>query len=197
MIEYSASFTSEGWFQNEINIVLPLKIEGLSKSEILERIIEKNLFQLRNETSIKKRFQMVYRRSETFSTDLAKLYVNGSRLDQKALLLYSYLKCFRLPYEFFNEVVLYNFQNNKPFIQNIDVTFFIERKEGESEKVAGWRSETKKRLRSSILMFFRESGMLQEERTDTFQINPLHISNKLKNYAKEHDPLLYVLSELR
>ena len=102
-----------------------------------------------------------------------------------------------MPYEFFNEVVLYNFQNNKPVIQNIDVTFFIERKEGESEKVAGWRSETKKRLRSSILMFFRESGMLQEEKTDTYQINPLHMSNKVKTYAKEHDPLLYLLSELR
>ena len=58
MLEYSAGFTSEGWFQNEINIVLPLKIEGLSKSEILERILEKNLFQLRSETSIKKRFQI-------------------------------------------------------------------------------------------------------------------------------------------
>jgi Putative inner membrane protein (DUF1819) len=196
MMEYSAGFTSEGWFQNEINIVLSLKVEGLSKSEILEKITEQNLFQLRSESSIKKRFQMVYRRSDTFSGELPKLYIGGSRLDQKALLLYSYLKCYRLPYEFFNEVILYNY-NNKPSIQNIDVEFFIERKEGESEKVAGFRPETKKRLKSSILMFFRESGMLQEEKADTYLINPLHMSNKLKTYAKEHDPLLYLLSELR
>lgn len=197
MMEYSAGFTSEGWFQNEINIVLLLKIEGLSKSVILERIIEENLFQLRSESSIKKRFQMVYRRSETLNDELSKLYIDGSRLDQKALLLYSYIKCYRLPYEFFNEIILYNYRNNKPIIQNIDVEFFIERKEGESEKVAGWRPETKKRLRSSILMFFRESGMLQEEKANTYQINPLHMSNKLKTYAKEHEPLLYLLSELR
>ncbi|MBM7583927.1 hypothetical protein JOC86_000464 [Bacillus pakistanensis] len=196
-MEYSAGFTSEGWFQNEINIVLPLKIKGLSKSEILERIIEQNLFQLRSESSIKKRFQMVYRRSETFNGELSKLYIDGSRLDQKALLLYSYLKCYRLPYEFFNEVILYNYRNSKLIIQNIDVEYFIERKEGESEKVAGWRPETKKRLRSSILMFFRESGMLKEEKVDTYQINPLHMSNQLKTYAKEQDPLLYLLCELR
>ncbi len=197
MMEYSAGFTSEGWFQNEINIVLPLKIEGLSKGEILERIIEQNFFQLRSESSIKKRFQMVYRRSQTFSDELSKLYIDGSRLDQKALLLYSYLKCYRLPYEFFNEVILYNYRNNKSIVQNIDVEFFIERKEGESEKVLGWRPETKKRLRSSILMFFRESGMLQEEKVDTYQINPLHMSNALKTFARKHDPLLYLLSEFR
>ncbi|MBT2687279.1 DUF1819 family protein [Bacillus sp. ISL-47] len=197
MMEYSAGFTSEGWFQNEINIVLPLKIAGLSRSEILERIIEHNSFQLRSESSIKKRFQMVYRRSETFNLELSKLYIDGSRLDQKALLLYSYLKCYRLPYEFFNEVILYNYHNNKPSIQIIDVEFFIERKEGQSGKVAGFRPETKKRLKSSIVMFFRESGMLQEEKADTFLINPLHISKNLKNYAKDYDPLLYLLSELR
>ncbi|MDQ0156525.1 DUF1819 family protein [Robertmurraya andreesenii] len=197
MLEYSAGFTSEGWFQNEINIVLPLKIEGLPRSEILERVLEKNLFQLRSESSIKKRFQMVYRRTETFNTELAKLYINGSRLDQKALLLYSYLKCYRLPFEFFNEVILYNYRNNKPFIQNIDVEFFIERKESESEKVAGWRPETKKRLRSSILMFFKEGGMLQEENSDTFRIHPLHLSSRLKSYAIKHDQLLCLLSEVR
>jgi hypothetical protein len=196
-MKYSAGFTSEGWFRNEINIVLSLKIEGLSRKEILLNALEGNLFQLRSESSIKKRFQIVYRRSETFSPELAQLFINGSRLDQKALLLYSFLKCYRLPYEFLNEVVLYNYRNNQPTIQSIDIEFFIERKEGESGKVAGWRPETKKRLRSSIIMFFRESGLLQEKDSDTYEITPLHMSSKLKDYAKEHDQLLQLLSELR
>ncbi|PUB09609.1 putative inner membrane protein DUF1819 [Paenisporosarcina sp. OV554] len=197
MMKYSAGFTGEGWFQNEIYIVLSLKVEGLSRNDMLDKILEQNLFQLRSEASIKERFQKVYRRSETFNSELATFFINGSRLDQKALLLYSYLKCFRLPYEFFNEVILYNYRNNKPFIQNIEIEFFIERKEGESEKVAGWRPETKKRLRSSIWMFFRESGLLEEEKTDLYRITPIHMSSKLKDYAKEYDQLLQLLSELR
>ncbi|MCM3595646.1 DUF1819 family protein [Metabacillus idriensis] len=197
MMEYSAGFTSEGWFQNEISIILPLKVEGLTRHDILAKILENNLFQLRSEASIKKRFQIVYRRSESFSPEIMKHFINGSRLDQKALLLYSFLKCYRLPYEFFNEVILYNYRNNKPSIQNIDIEFFIERKEGESKKVAGWRPETKKRLCSSILFFFRESGLLQEKERDTYEINPLHISSKLKAYASENDSLLLLLSELR
>ncbi|WP_233260550.1 DUF1819 family protein [Paenisporosarcina sp. OV554] len=196
-MKYSAGFTGEGWFQNEIYIVLSLKVEGLSRNDMLDKILEQNLFQLRSEASIKERFQKVYRRSETFNSELATFFINGSRLDQKALLLYSYLKCFRLPYEFFNEVILYNYRNNKPFIQNIEIEFFIERKEGESEKVAGWRPETKKRLRSSIWMFFRESGLLEEEKTDLYRITPIHMSSKLKDYAKEYDQLLQLLSELR
>ena len=73
-MEYSSGFTSEGWFQNEISIVLPLKVEGLTRHEILAKILENNLFQLRSEASIKKRFQTVYRRSETFSPELMNTF---------------------------------------------------------------------------------------------------------------------------
>lgn len=197
MMEYSAGFTSEGWFQTEMNIILVYKLEGFSRSSMIESIIEKNLFQLRSESSIKKRFQMVYRRSEAFDQELARFYIDGSRLDQKALLLYSFLKSYRLPYEFFYEVLLYNYRNKKLTVQGIDVDFFIERKSGESEKVAGWRPETIKRLRSAMILFFREGGLLQQKEADTYEIAPLHMSAQLKVYAKEHDPLLQTLSELR
>lgn len=197
MMEYSAGFTSEGWFQTEMNIVLAYKIEGLSRSLMIESILEKNLFQLRSESSIKKRFQIVYRRSEAFNQELARFYIDGSRLDQKALLLYSFLKSYRLPYEFFNEVLLYNYRNKKTIVQGIDVDFFIERKSGESEKVARWRPETVKRLRSAMILFFREGGLLQQKEADIYEISPLHMSAQLKAYAKEHDPLLQILGELR
>lgn len=197
MMEYSAGFTSEGWFENEMTTVLQLKLEELSRNEILREIVEKNLFQMRSESGIKKRFQIVYRRSETFNKELGGFYIKGSRLDQKSLLLYSFLKTYRFPYEFFMEVILYNYCYGKTSMQGIDIDFFIERKENESEKVAGWRPETKKRLRSSIIMFFRESGLMREIDPVTYEIMPLHISVKLKEYAKEQDKLLYILSELK
>ena len=197
MLNYSAGFTSEGWFQNEMFIVLQMKLAGLTRKEIIEKIIENNLFQMRSEAGIRKRFQMVYRRSEAFDTSLAKYYVEGNRLDQKALLLYSYLKTYRFPYDFFMEVIVYNYQKNKPIIQTVEIDYFMERKESESEKVANWRPETKKRLRSSIIMFFREGGLLREMEQDTYEITPLHISTALTEYAKQHDKLLSLLSNLK
>jgi|HigsolmetaAR203D_1030402.scaffolds.fasta_scaffold07859_1 hypothetical protein len=196
MRDYSAGFTSEGWFQNEMYIVLQLKKSGLSRKEILNDIIEKNSFQMRSESGIRKRFQMVYRRSETFNDELIQFYLMGSRHDQKALLLYSYLRCYRIPYEFYLEVIKYNYLNNRPLIQTVEIDYFIERKETESESVANWRPDTKKRLRSSILLFFRESGMLQKKNSVTYEISPIHMSTKLKEYAKEYDKLLYSFSEL-
>ena len=196
MLDYSAGFTSEGWFQNEMYIVLQLKKSGLSRKEILNDIIEKNSFQMRSESGIRKRFQMVYRRSETFNDELIQFYLMGSRHDQKALLLYSYLRCYRIPYEFYLEVIKYNYLNNKALIQTVEIDYFIERKETESEIVANWRPDTKKRLRSSILLFFRESGMLQKKDSVTYEISPIHMSTKLKEYAKKYDKLLYSFSEL-
>ena len=151
---------------------------------------------MRSESGIRKRFQMVYRRSETFNDELIQFYLMGSRHDQKALLLYSYLRCYRIPYEFYLEVIKYNYLNNRPLIQTVEIDYFIERKETESESVANWRPDTKKRLRSSILLFFRESGMLQKKNSVTYEISPIHMSTKLKEYAKEYDKLLYSFSEL-
>ena len=96
-MEYSAGFTSEGWFQQEIENVLDQLNKGLSREEIKNKIIEENMFLLRSESAISKRFQMVYRRAKTLYPILSEYYFNGANSDQNVLLLYSFLRCFDMP----------------------------------------------------------------------------------------------------
>lgn len=195
-MDYSAGFTSEGWFQHEIHIVLVYKQKCLSRSEILHEVIENNLFQMRSESGIRKRFQMVYRRTETLSPLLVDYYLNGSRFDQKAIVLYSFLKGYRYAYEFFQEVIVLNYQSNKFDFQYVDLAYFLERKEAQSEKVHNWHPDTKKRVGGILLRFFKEAGLV-EMLEDQYKITPLHLSQNLKQYVEEHDPLLYLLSNLK
>lgn len=195
-MEYSAGFTSEGWFQQELIIVLEYKQQGFSRVEILNKVLGDNLFQMRSESGIRRRFQMVYRRAETFTPALVKYFLNSSRLDQKALTLYSFLKAYRYAYEFFQEVVVFKYQEGKPSLQTTDLAHFLELKEEQSEKVREWRPDTKKRIVSTILLFLRESDLL-EQQNNFYTIRSLHMSQSLKQYAEQHDLLLYLLSNLK
>lgn len=197
MKQYAAGFTGAGLFRQEIREVLRLQSEGLSHKELLEYLIEHNPFQLQSESGIKERLQKVNQRIKTFDQILTSYYLNGTRYDENALILYSYLVTYRFPYEFFTECVLYNYQAGKHVIRLVDLDYFFERKESESEEVKYWTPQTKKRMRQSITMFFRECGLFAENDNGEYELIPLHINIDLRQYAQEKYPLLYKLTILR
>lgn len=195
-MEYSAGFTSEGWFQQEIEHVLDQLHKGLSREEIKNKIIEENLFLLRSESGISKRFQMVYRRAKTLYPTLSEYYFNGTNSDQKVLLLYSFLKCYRYAYENFYELIVYRYQHKNGTLQVSDMNFYMEEKEQQSEKIANWHIATKKKINSTLLLFYRESGMI-ELVEDEYKVSPLHVSQALKQYVEEQDVLLKAIITLK
>lgn len=197
MKQYAAGFTGAGLFRQEIREVLRLHSEGLSHQELLEYLIEHNPFHLQSESGIKERLQKVTQRLKTFDQVLSSSYLNGTRYDENALILYSYLVTYRFPYEFFIECVLYNYQEGKHVLRIANLDYFFERKESESDEVKNWTSQTKKRMRQSITMFFRECGLFAETGNGEYQLNPLHINSELRQYAEEKYPLLYKLTILR
>ncbi|MCM3239604.1 DUF1819 family protein [Heyndrickxia oleronia] len=195
-MEYSAGFTSEGWFQQQIEYVLDQLHKGFSRREIRSKVMEDNVFLLRSESAISKRFQMVYRRAKTLYPTLSEYYFNGTNSDQKVLLLYSFLKCYRYAYENFYELVVYRYQHKNGTLQVSDMNFYMEEKEQQSEKIANWHIATKKKINSTLLLIYRESGMI-ELVEDEYKVSPLHVSQALKQYAEEQDVLLKALITLK
>lgn len=195
-MEYSAGFTSEGWYQQEIEYVLKLFQKGLSRGEIKTKVIEENTFLLRSESAISKRFQMVYRRAKTLYPTLAEYYFNGTNSDQKVLLLYSFLKIYRYAYENFYELIVYRYQHKNGTLQVSDMSFYMEEKEQQSEKIANWHITTKKKINSTLLLFYRESDMIELVEGE-YKVSPLHVSQALKQYAEEQDTLLKALITLK
>jgi len=195
-MKYSAAFTKEGWFEREMQTVLELRLENLNQKQMLEKVIDDNLFQMRSIEGIKTRFQMVYRRIYTFDDTLCNYFLNSNIYDRKALILYSYLKTYRVPYEFFLEIIVSNYIQSKVDFQREDFDYFFEAKELQVEKVREWRPQTKARLISSMILFFRESGLINETGKGVYCITPVHISKNLKDYASENDKLLLLMATL-
>jgi len=194
-MEYSAGFTSEGWFQQDIEYVLGQLHKGFGREEIKNIVIEENMFLLRSESAISKRFQMVFRRAKTLHPTLAEYYFNGTNSDQKTLLLYSFLKSYRYAYENFYELIVYRYQHKNGTLRVSDMSFYMEEKEQQSEKIANWHVATKKKINSTLLLFYRESGMIDLVEGE-YKVFPLHVSQTLKQFAEDQDPLLKAMITL-
>jgi len=194
-MEYSAGFTKEKWSENDIATVLTLMLEGKAKKEILEEVTEGNLFQLRSPISIKNRFNMVYNRASSLDDEMKKYFLEANDYDRKALTLYSFLYVYRIPLEFYLEVIVYKYEQQQPLYKN-DFHYFFEGKANINDKVSHWRPDTIKRLISTLLLFFRESKMIEKIDQTKYNVNPLHISQSLKTYAERSIPLLYSFTVL-
>lgn len=192
---YSSGFTKEKWSENDIVIVLDLMLQDKTKKEILDQVIEHNLFQLRSPVSIKNRFNMVYKRAAALDDTLKKFFLDASEYDRKALTLYSFLNVYRAPLEFYLEVILYKYEQQEP-LYNSDFHYFFEGKANESEKVSQWRPETIKRLIRTLFLFFKEAKMIEKVDQTKYTVRPIHMSQNLKTYAKENVRLLYSFSVL-
>ncbi|MGY4691008.1 DUF1819 family protein [Salibacterium sp. K-3] len=195
-MEYSAGFTKEKWSENDIAVVLKMLLQGKMKNDILEEVTEKNLFQLRSPISVNNRFNMVYKRAATLDDNLKQYFLDGSQFDRKALTLYSFLKVYRMPLEFYTEVIRLNYEHQN-YLYNNDFYYFFEKKAKESEKVQLWRPETITRLIRTLTLFFKESEMITKVDQKKYEVRPIHMSQSLKNYAKESAPLLASFTNLK
>lgn len=189
---YSAGFTGDRLFRNEMRTVISLELDGKNKKEIREIIYEQNPFQMKSFNAIKETLARVYRRVKHLDKPLKEFFLHSSRNDSLAILLYSFLSEFRLPREFVLDVVKYNFSHHKQTLTKGEILSFFDQKAEQSESVANWSEETTKKLKSRMIELIRECGLI-EPQGDSWLITPIQISEDLKKYVDrrpDHQSLL-------
>ncbi|WP_339246320.1 BrxA family protein [Paenibacillus sp. FSL R10-2796] len=194
-MEYSSGMTSERWYQQEIEYILVSLEKGESREEIREIVFNKNPFLLKTESALQKRFQLAFNRAISLTNELRRLYLTGTKYDQKALILYTFLKRYRYAYENFFELIIYRYQQKNKQLTLVHMNFYMEEKEQQSEKIASWSSVSKKKISNTILLFYKTSGIIDLS-DNTYTISKLHVSSQLKEYAFKHDNLLAAMIKL-
>ena len=195
-MEYSSGLGGERYYQQDIEYVLSLLDQGLTRDEIREIVLNENPFFVKTQVALQKRFQIIFKRSSSLTLELRKLYLNGTKYDKKALILYTILKTYRYAYENFYELIIYRYQQkNKKFVLG-HLQSFMEEKEQQSKKVLKWSNISKKKVNNALLLFYIDSGMI-ELNEDVYCIKPLYVSVQLKNYAAKQDSLLHAMITLK
>ena len=198
MQEYSSGFTSERLVKNEMKLVIKLYLDGKTKQEIRDLIIDENLFNMRSINSIKETLGKINRRVSFLDETLMRLYINHSNNDSDAILLYTFLTSFRIAREFVIEIIYDKWNNFKREITLGDINIFLEEKSMQSDVVSNWTEATTKRIRNRILEFCEGCGLLQKQKGN-YTITPILISKEMKTYIENDEEykkiLKYILME--
>lgn len=195
-MDYSSGLGAERWYQQDIEYVLTLLEKGLSREEIREIVLNENPFLVKTELALKKRFQLVFKRATSLTNELRTLYLKGTKYDQKALILYTFLKTYRYAYENFHELVTYRYQQKNKQLALAHLELFMEEKEQQSDKIMSWSIVSKKRINNTLLFFYSSSGII-DLNEGVYNIAPLHVSQELKEYALKKDSLLATMITLQ
>jgi len=182
---YSAAYTSDHLYRNEIKLIADLQRKGLSKQEIRDKVIEDNLFQCRSEAAIKEMFPRVYKRTLVLNDFLRNVLIEESRPDANALLLYGFLKTYRFPREFVMEVIHYNWTANNFIITKGNITTFFEQKAEQNDIVRNWSRRTNASMKQNTLKILTDAELLKRTE-EGFLIKPIPLSSMLREYIKSN-----------
>lgn len=163
---YRGALTREQWLFREICIVARLRLdEDLSDADIVERVVEQNLFQYPTERELKSIARALCRRLTALSDDperrarLACLIAHGTVDQARQTNLYAIACDYRVMWEFMTVVVAPKRRQLDAHLPKREIVSFLEGLRAQDEKVAGWSDATLNKIRQVFVKCLEECGM--------------------------------------
>lgn len=177
-MEYSAGMVSQVFAFVESKKTAELMSKGLSKEQVREKVMSENLFQLKNETRLRKTFNYVYKRLESLPEGAVDLLVKVDNDNAKLLTLISIMNTDKLFFEFVYEVYRGKIILGEKSIDARDINVFFDEKIRQNEEVASWSESGIKKLKQCYIKNLVDAGLLDSTRNK-------EIKHALVNYRIE------------
>ncbi len=185
MSPYSAVITREQFLFYETRTTAKLVIKGLSREEIVNRIVADNLFQYPTEKSVRRMALTCLRRLDCLEDDsLIKALVEQSSDISKQICLYAMMKQYRLVWEFMVTVIGEKYRLLDSSFGKIELNTFFLRLQEQDDWVATWSDSTVTKLKQVLRNILVENEYLDNVNSD--HLNPVLISTVLENAIKEN-----------
>lgn len=160
---YSAGLMSQSFWFLEFKKIVKLSHKGMSAETIREKCIEDNLFGAVNENRERRMAGYLVNRVATMQDKEKEIFVETGVETQKLINLVTILRLDRLFFEFLYEVYREKNLLGTGEITDADVNIFMNRKEAQSELVAGWKETTRRKLKGCYTGFMTEANLLRIE----------------------------------
>ncbi len=149
-MNYSAGMVSQVFAFVETKQTAELMAAGMSKDEIKDKVIGENLYQLRNETRLRRTFNYVYNRLSSLPDGAVELLVKVDNENAKLLTLIAIMNTDKLFFEFVYDVYRGKVILGEKTIEDRDINGFFDDKATQSEEVAGWSESGIKKLKNCL-----------------------------------------------
>ena len=170
---YRGALTREQWLFREIRIIARLRLdEGLSDADIVDRVVEQNLFQYPTERELKSITRACLLRLDNLSEDpalrrsLTDLIAHGLPAQASQTNLYAIMRTYRVVWEFMLGVVGEKFLRLDARLAKHEIVAFLEGLRSQSKTVAGWSDATINKIRQVLIKCLVEVGYLSSPRSE-------------------------------
>ena len=182
----SGQITREQFLFYEMRTASGLMSEGLSDKEILDRIIDENLFQFPTEKTIRQTAKACIKRLKCLGdSDLIEAVSTQSSETAKQICLYAMMKQYRLVWDFMITVIGEKYRVQDLAFSQRDVNVFFMQLQEQDDTVAGWSESTIKKIRQVLIKILVETEYLDDIKAD--HINPVLLSTVLENAIKNNN----------
>lgn len=182
----SAQITREQFLFYEMRTTAKLICEGLEDNEIIDRIVEDNLFQYPTEKSIRRMAKAcIVRLKGICDIDLVEAVASQSSETAKQICLYAMMKQYRLVWDFMITVIGEKYRMQNFSFGQMDVNVFFMQLQEQDDYVAGWSESTMKKIRQVLIRVLAENEYLDDIKAD--HINPVWLNPVLENAIRSNN----------
>ena len=182
----SGQITREQFLFYEMRTTAKLMEEGLEENEIIQRIVDDNLFQYPTEKSIQQMAKTCINRlkgmdDESLITAIATQPTDTS----KQICMYAMMKQYRLIWDFMITVIGEKYRMQNFTFSKMDVTVFFMQLQEQDDYVGGWSDSTVSKIRQVIIKVLVENEYLDNIKAD--HINPVWLNPILENAIRNNN----------
>lgn len=192
-LPYSAGMVSKGFWFKQFKKYNELLNKGYKDDEIKKMQEEENILLAPSADYGKKMINEVSKRTRALPKEIVNMFSSLTVVDQKILNILGVMMTDRLFFEFMYEVYREKIMTGNIQLDNSDIRAFFENKAGQSEKVANFTLQTKKRLVTAYKTYLKEANLI-EENGKVFNVKKpvLDINLEKKMTTKELYPYLRI-----
>lgn len=177
---YNAAITREQFLFYEVRTTAKLVCEGLNNDEVVERIVNDNLFQYPTEKSVKKMALACLRRLEALEDQtLVEAIANQPSDVSRQICLYAMIRQYRLVQDFMLTVIGEKYRLLDASFSKMDLNVFFQRLQEQDDWVATWSESTITKLKQVLQKLLVDNEYLDS--TEAARLNPVLISSLLEN----------------
>ena len=181
---YSAVLTREQFLFYETRTTARLLCEGLSKEEVIERIVRENLFQYPTEKSLRQMSHTCIHRLESMENDSLVAAITNQPSDvAKQICLYAMMRQYRLVWDFMLTVVGEKYRTLDMSFGKIELNQFFMQLQEQDDWVATWSDATIVKLKQVLRKILVENEYLDGIKAD--KLNPVLISPLLESAIRD------------
>ena len=186
---YKASITREQFLFYEMRTTAKLMDSGLTDNEVVEKVVDDNLFQYPTERSIRRMTKTCIKRLKSMNDDtLITAIANMSTSVAKQICLYAMMKENFLVREFMIMVIGEKYKLGDNSFGKIDLNIFFSHLQEQEDAVASWSDTTIAKIKQVLTRILVENEYLDSVGAD--RLNPVWLNSILENAIRNNGDFL-------